>query len=223
MFEKKTFSLRALHGCRHSQLFPHHHPQRACCQERVPLSVGVQDITASSSVPWSCLDVRTTTKKSTYFSHVDFKLLNLKRCREDIWSYMTHSLSQSLPVIQVGSVWGRSPHLCILWGYFLLLKHLSWAQTKRKQVQGTVPILSLWPGSPCLTRWSVLVVLLGDRYGGACNPKHTMVPLHIFIRRAKFWRDFSNISCSQAIFRILSFCFELENNSNRLWRLWFKW
>lgn len=37
---------------------------------------------------------------------------------------MPYSLSPSLPVMQVGSVRGRFPHLHILWGFFLLLKKL---------------------------------------------------------------------------------------------------
>lgn len=104
--------------------FYSHPPQRVCCQKQVLLGVGAQDITASSSVPQSCIDKK---KKSTVFSHVDFKLLDPKRSLEDIRSHTPHSLSQSLPGTQVGSVWGRFPHLHILWGFFLLLKHLSWA------------------------------------------------------------------------------------------------
>lgn len=41
----------------HSSFYSHH-PQRFYCQKQVHFSVGAQDITASSSVPWSCFDVR---------------------------------------------------------------------------------------------------------------------------------------------------------------------
>lgn len=40
---------------------------------------------------------------------------------------MPHNLSQSLPVIQMGSVSGTPSHLHVSWGFFLLLKHMSWA------------------------------------------------------------------------------------------------
>lgn len=99
-----------------SSLVYSHHPQRICWQKKVALGVGAQDITAASSVPWSCTEKK---KESIVFRHVDFKMLNPKICLED-------QCLTSLPVMQVGSVWGRFPHLHILWGFFLLLTHLRW-------------------------------------------------------------------------------------------------
>lgn len=54
---------------------------RVCCQKQVHLGVGAQDITASSSVPRSCIGKK---KKPIGFNHVDIKLLNPKRCLEDL-------------------------------------------------------------------------------------------------------------------------------------------
>lgn len=64
-----------------SSLVYSYHPQRICWQKKVALGVGVLDITAASSVPWSCTDKR---KEFIVFRHVDFKMLNPKICLEDI-------------------------------------------------------------------------------------------------------------------------------------------
>lgn len=123
MFEKKSFSVGALHGCTCRSLVYSHHPHRICWQKKTALDVGAQDTPAASSVPWSCTDKN---KESIVFSHIDFKMLNPKICLEDIWRWMPYSMSPSLPVMQMGSVWRRFPQLHILWGFFLLLKHLRW-------------------------------------------------------------------------------------------------
>lgn len=232
MFEKKSFSVGALHGCTCRSLVYSHHPHRICWQKKTALDVGAQDTPAVSSVPWSRIDKN---KESIVFSHTDFKMLNPKICLEDIWRWMPYSMSPSLPVMQMGSVWRRFPQLHILWSFFLLLKHQRWTLWEGLCKQQVKPIAQEGVGVVSKTGlfslesllimtasqtnkirsrrqllscfsislWKGLECVGGAlRLEGTCNLKHSDTT-YIFIRAARFWMDLSNMSCSQAIFIIL--------------------
>lgn len=146
---------------------------------------------------------------------------------------MPYSMSPSLPVMQMGSVWCRFPQLHILWGFFLLLKHQRW--TLRGAVQAAGKTHSSGRSRCGKQDWTIFTGVSSDYdcfsdkirsrrqllscfsislwkglecVGGALRLEGTCNLKHsdttyIFIRAARFWMDLSIMSCSQAIFIIL--------------------